>query len=115
MRAFFLTTLRQLALAAAAILMTGSALAHSSSNSYLTLSAPAQQLILRADINLRDLDLIFDLDENRDGRVTWGETQARSSELDAWLLAEGTHRRPHQCLGAHPRELQGVAGVSFAV
>ena len=41
MRAFFLTTLRQLALAAAAILMTGSALAHSSSNSYLSLSAPA--------------------------------------------------------------------------
>jgi 1,4-alpha-glucan branching enzyme len=36
-------------------------------------------------------------------------------ELDLWLLAEGTHRRPHQCLGAHPRELQGVAGVSFAV
>lgn len=65
MRAFFLTTLRQLALAAAAILVTGSALAHSSSNSYLTLSAPAQQLMLRADINLRDLDLIFDLDENR--------------------------------------------------
>lgn len=85
MRAFFLTTFRQLALAAAAILVTGSALAHSSSNSYLTLSAPAQQLMLRADINLRDLDLIFDLDENRDGRVTWGETQARSSELDAWL------------------------------
>jgi len=36
-------------------------------------------------------------------------------ELDAWLLAEGTHRRPHQCLGAHPRDLQSVAGVSFAV
>ena len=85
MRASFFKTLRQLALTAAAILMTGSALAHSSSNSYLTLSAPAQQLMLRADINLRDLDLIFDLDNNRDGRVTWGETQARSSELDAWL------------------------------
>jgi 1,4-alpha-glucan branching enzyme len=36
-------------------------------------------------------------------------------ELDVWLLAEGTHHRPHQCLGAHPREFQGVAGVSFAV
>ena len=36
-------------------------------------------------------------------------------ELDLWLLAEGTHRRPHQCLGAHPRDLQSVAGVSFAV
>ena len=85
MRAHFLNTLRQLALTAASIMMAGSALAHSSSNSYLTLSAPAQQLMLRADINLRDLDLIFDLDNNRDGRVTWGETQARSSELDAWL------------------------------
>ena len=36
-------------------------------------------------------------------------------ELDLWLLAEGTHRRPHQCLGALPRVLQSVAGVSFAV
>ncbi len=37
------------------------------------------------------------------------------SELDAWLLAEGTHRRPHQCLGAHPRAILGVDGVSFTV
>ena len=36
-------------------------------------------------------------------------------ELDVWLLSEGTHQRPFECLGAHPRTLDGVAGVSFAV
>jgi hypothetical protein len=51
----------------------------------LTLSAPNKQLALRADIHLRDVDLIFDLDANRDGQVTWGETQMRSLELSAWL------------------------------
>ena len=60
--------------------------AHSSSNSYLTLSMPAEQLTLRADMHLRDLDLIFDLDADRDGQVTWSETQSRSAELNAWLV-----------------------------
>jgi hypothetical protein len=34
---------------------------------------------------MRDLDLIFDLDVNRDGQVTWGEARARSPELNDWL------------------------------
>ncbi len=36
-------------------------------------------------------------------------------ETDAWLLAEGTHRRPWRVLGAHPAEVRGVAGTRFAV
>ncbi|WP_013122781.1 1,4-alpha-glucan branching protein GlgB [Thiomonas sp.] len=36
-------------------------------------------------------------------------------ETDAWLLAEGTHLRPYECLGAHPGEMLGVAGTRFAV
>jgi hypothetical protein len=59
--------------------------AHSSSNSYLTLSTSGPGLMLRADVHMRDLDLIFDLDANRDGQVTWGEAQARSPELNDWL------------------------------
>lgn len=59
--------------------------AHSSSNSYLTLSWPGDSLTLRADLHLRDVDLVFDLDADRDGQVTWGETQKRSAELNAWL------------------------------
>lgn len=69
----------------AALLWSGAAMAHSSSNSYLTLSAPEGRLTLRADLHLRDVDLIFDLDADRDGQVSWGETQMRSAELGRWL------------------------------
>lgn len=57
--------------------------------------------------------------------VRWGENTHRIDdpyrfgtllqELDIWLLAEGTHLRPYEKLGAHPQELDNVAGVSFAV
>ncbi|MGV6987883.1 1,4-alpha-glucan branching protein GlgB [Testudinibacter sp. P80/BLE/0925] len=35
------------------------------------------------------------------------------SDLDNWLLAEGTHYRPYEKLGAHFTEIEGVAGVNF--
>ncbi len=36
-------------------------------------------------------------------------------DIDSWLLAEGTHLRPWEHLGAHLTQLDGVFGVSFAV
>jgi 1,4-alpha-glucan branching enzyme len=36
-------------------------------------------------------------------------------EMDAWLLAEGSHLRPFEILGATPRVHEDVAGCSFAV
>ncbi len=36
-------------------------------------------------------------------------------EMDIYLISEGTHRRLWQGLGAHPRQLDGVDGVAFAV
>lgn len=36
-------------------------------------------------------------------------------ELDIHLLAEGSHRRSYERLGAHPRVVDGVEGVNFAV
>ncbi|MDB5918752.1 MAG: glgB [Massilia sp.] len=36
-------------------------------------------------------------------------------DLDLWLLAEGTHYRPYEKLGAHLAHVDGVAGVNFAV
>lgn len=60
--------------------------AHSSSNSYLALQAKdSQELTLRADLHLRDIDFTFDLDADRDGHVTWGETLAQQAPIDAWL------------------------------
>ncbi len=37
------------------------------------------------------------------------------TQLDVWLLAEGTHLRPYEVLGAHPLTLDGIAGTRFAV
>jgi 1,4-alpha-glucan branching enzyme len=36
-------------------------------------------------------------------------------DMDVWLLAEGSHLRPFERLGAHRREIDGVAGTVFAV
>jgi 1,4-alpha-glucan branching enzyme len=36
-------------------------------------------------------------------------------EMDVYLLAEGSHRRIYECLGAHPRTMESVEGVAFAV
>ena len=36
-------------------------------------------------------------------------------EMDIWLLAEGSHLRPYEQLGAHLREIDGVRGTAFAV
>ncbi len=74
-----------LTLLACMALLPGLAQAHSSSNSYLLLEQRGSELVLRADMNLRDVDLLFDLDRDRDGQVTWAETAERSSELQAWL------------------------------
>ncbi|PJG84070.1 1,4-alpha-glucan branching protein GlgB [Caviibacterium pharyngocola] len=35
------------------------------------------------------------------------------SDLDNWLLAEGSHLRPYEILGAHFMECDGVPGVNF--
>ena len=86
-----MTTLRTawgiwlLGLFLAALWPGSQALAHSSSNSYLSLSAPEGKLTLRADIHWRDVDLMLDLDGDRDGRLTWGEASARAQDIQAWL------------------------------
>lgn len=36
-------------------------------------------------------------------------------DLDVWLLAEGSHHRPYEWMGAHPVTVDGVAGTRFAV
>ena len=40
---------------------------------------------------------------------------AQINDVDLYLFGEGTHQRPWEMLGAHPREVEGVRGVHFAV
>ena len=35
-------------------------------------------------------------------------------DMDVWLMAEGSHLRPYEALGAIQRLMEGVAGTSFA-
>jgi 1,4-alpha-glucan branching enzyme len=59
-------------------------------------------------------------------RVRWADGQeslledpyrfgAVLGEMDAWLLAEGSHLRPYEVLGALPCSMQGVRGTTFTV
>ena len=86
-QSFSLSCLRHVktCLVLALLLMFGFAQAHSSSNSFLTLSADNKRLTLRADINLRDVDLIFNLDQDRNGQVTWAEVLSKEIEITKWL------------------------------
>ncbi|WP_246160700.1 1,4-alpha-glucan branching protein GlgB [Aureimonas fodinaquatilis] len=54
------------------------------------------------------------------GPITWEEEDpyrfgSLLSDLDAYLMAEGRHYRLYEKLGAHPGEIDGVQGTSFAV
>ncbi len=59
-------------------------------------------------LRLGDFDWVVELDDPYRFPPVLGE-------MDAWLLAEGTHLRPYECLGAHPGSMLDVAGTRFAV
>jgi len=74
-------------LAAVALVVNHTATAHSASDAYLTLTvgapAPSGTIIHgQWDIALRDLDFVLKLDENGDGRLTWGEVRRRQAEIE---------------------------------
>jgi hypothetical protein len=66
------------------------AFAHSASDAYLTLTADKSSAAGRTmihgqwDIALRDLDFVLKLDEDGDGRVTWGEVRHRQAAIDQY-------------------------------
>ncbi len=57
------------------------ALAHKPSDAYIDLQTQGNQVQLRWDIALRDLDLLLDLDSNRDGQLSWAEVRRRHPEI----------------------------------
>ena len=74
----------RIAFALAALLISTGAFAHKPSDSYLVLRVDGAKIDGRWDIAVRDLDAIFDLDRNGDGRVDWGELRTRAGEVDAY-------------------------------
>ena len=66
-----------------ALLLHGLALAHKPSDSYLTMraSAGSNDISVRWDIALRDLDYVLQLDRDGNGELTWGEVRQRSDDI----------------------------------
>ncbi len=62
---------------------TNAAWAHKPSDSYLTVRATAGQndLAIRWDIALRDLDYVLTLDRDGNGELTWGEVRPREADI----------------------------------
>lgn len=77
------------ALAAALLAMAtmSPALAHKSSDSYLSVSVKGEAITGQWDIALRDLDYAIGLDTDNDGIVTWGELRAHQPAIAAYALS----------------------------
>lgn len=67
-------------------LVTVSAAAHKPSDSYLVLKVDGAQIEGQWDVALRDLDFAIGLDDNDDGKITWGELRAHHNDIDSYVL-----------------------------
>jgi hypothetical protein len=76
-------------LAAAQLAMSNIGVAHSASDAYLTLTvdpAAAGKVHIHGqwDIALRDLDFVLKLDDDGDGRLTWGEVRHHRADIEGY-------------------------------
>ncbi len=56
--------------------------AHKPSDSYLTLRGEADQVAVRWDVALRDLDYVLQLDRDGNGELAWGEVRQRTADIE---------------------------------
>lgn len=67
--------------------------AHSASDAYLSLTvdggSPQGMLVVHGqwDIALRDLDFVLTLDDDGDGRLTWGEVRRHQADIERYAYA----------------------------
>ena len=62
---------------------------HSASDAYLTITAGNDPSVLHAqwDVALRDLEFILGIDDNGDGKVTWGEVRRHQADIARYVYA----------------------------
>jgi hypothetical protein len=76
----------------ALVATSGVAHAHSASDAYLTLTAERNaqggtSIHGQWDIALRDLDFALKLDDDGDGRITWGELRRHQADIERYAYA----------------------------
>jgi hypothetical protein len=65
--------------------MATTAQAHIASNGFLTLNVEGSRLSGAVELAMRDAELAVGLDDNRDGRITWGEVRAHQRDLELYM------------------------------
>jgi hypothetical protein len=80
-------TLITILLAMAGALAAVPVQAHKASDAYLLLQQGPEQLTLRVDVALRDLELALDLDTDGDERLTWGEVRTAWPAIESYIAA----------------------------
>ncbi|MCW5632510.1 MAG: HupE/UreJ family protein [Rubrivivax sp.] len=96
------------------------AFAHSTSEAYLTITAPAagHTVEARLDIALADVDEAVGLDDDGNGEITWGELRARQAAVAAYAVPRvGLQADGRACEPRPPGALQVAehGGRGFAV
>jgi HupE / UreJ protein len=77
--------MRRIALLGWLLAMATTAQAHIASNGFLTLNVKGSGLSGAVELALRDAELAVGLDDNRDGKVTWGEVRAHQRDLELYM------------------------------
>jgi hypothetical protein len=72
-------------IAAAVFMLANHALAHSSSNSFISVNQENSTVAVRIDLPLRDMDLRFNFDRNLDRAITWKEIKQEAPAVMQWL------------------------------
>lgn len=107
---------RVLAVLAIGIVFILPAQAHKASDAYLQLSRAGDQLNLRWDISLRDLDAMLDIDKDGDQKLSWGEVKARMDDIRAYALAHLQLQQGRCVLNeAQPPAIEGRVDGTYLV
>ena len=69
------------------ILACGAAQAHETTRSYVTLTRSGPAIDLGIRVAFRDIEVAVWMDEDLDGRITWGETERRLDAVAAYVTA----------------------------
>jgi hypothetical protein len=68
--------------------LAGTAQAHIASNGFLTLNVEGTRLSGSVELTMRDAELAVGLDDNRDGKITWGEVRAHQRDLELYIRSK---------------------------
>ena len=105
-----------------AFLSSQTSFAHRPSDAFLTLKKAKTQLTGSWDIALKDLEFALGVDQNLDGKITWGEVQNSSEQIAGYASAhlkfssaEGDCGLSTGSMLVNQRNDGGYASIPFSV